>query len=80
LHAVCVEHTRLVRAGRATAPGAWRSNARDSRFEATPLAFATIGNGEQDGSPGDWITTVRLLLDADADRQDLWVTDKPLAR
>ena len=30
-------------------------DARDDRFEATPLAFATVGSGEQAGKPGDWI-------------------------
>ena len=29
-------------------------DARDTRFEATPLAFATVGSGEQAGEPGDW--------------------------
>ena len=29
-------------------------DARDGRFDATPLAFATVGSGEQAGNPGDW--------------------------
>ncbi|MGD3112294.1 ankyrin repeat domain-containing protein [Streptomyces sp. YGL11-2] len=55
-------------------------DARDTRFEATPLAFATVGSGEQDGEPGDWIATVRLLLEAGACRRDVWVTGKPPSR
>jgi ankyrin repeat protein len=52
-------------------------DARDDRFEATPLAFATVGSGEQAGKPGDWQETVRLLVEAGASRQDVWVTGKP---
>lgn len=55
-------------------------DARDGRFDATPLAFATVGSGEQDGEPGDWITTVRLLLEAGASRHDVWIADKPPSR
>lgn len=52
-------------------------DARDDRFEATPLAFATVGSGEQEGEPGDWIAAVRLLLKAGASRKDVWITGKP---
>lgn len=52
-------------------------DARDGRFEATALAFATVGSGEQDGEPGDWVTTVRLLLQAGARDRDVWIADKP---
>ncbi|HEX5117633.1 MAG TPA: ankyrin repeat domain-containing protein [Pseudonocardiaceae bacterium] len=52
-------------------------DARDARFEATPLAFATVGSGDRDGQPGTWVDTVRLLLDAGATRHDVWVSDKP---
>lgn len=52
-------------------------DARDSRFDATPLAYATVGSREQDGEPGDWIRTVRLLIDAGASREGVWVTGKP---
>jgi ankyrin repeat protein len=55
-------------------------DARDARFEATPLAFATVGSGEQVGEPGDWVATVRLLLAAGADRRDVWITGKPPSR
>lgn len=55
-------------------------DARDARFDATPLAFATVGSGEQDGELGDWVATVRLLLEAGADRRDVWVTGKPPSR
>ena len=52
-------------------------DARDDRFDCTPLAFATVGSGEQAGKPGDWIGTVRLLVDAGASRDGVWISDKP---
>ncbi len=52
-------------------------DARDARFDATPLAFATVGSGEQAGKPGDWPETVRLLIEAGASRQGVWITGKP---
>jgi ankyrin repeat protein len=52
-------------------------DARDGRFDATPLAFATVGSGEQAGKRGDWIETVRLLIDSAASREGAWVADKP---
>ncbi len=52
-------------------------DARDARFDGTPLAFATVGSGERSGRPGDWIETVRLLVEAGADRHDVWVSEKP---
>ena len=52
-------------------------NGRDGRFDATPLAFATVGSGEQRGKPGDWVLTVRLLIGAGASREDVWITEKP---
>jgi ankyrin repeat protein len=51
-------------------------DARDTRFDASPLAFATVGSGEQAGKPGDWIESVRLLLDAGSSRQDVWISGK----
>lgn len=51
--------------------------ARDGQFDGTPLAFATVGSGEQAGKPGDWVETVRLLLRADAPKRDVWVVGKP---
>ena len=50
---------------------------RDDRFDATPLAYATVGSGEQAGKPGEWIETVRLLIDAGASRDGVWISDKP---
>jgi ankyrin repeat protein len=52
-------------------------DARDARFDATPLCFATVGSREQAGKPGDWIATVRLLIDAGASREGVWVAEKP---
>jgi ankyrin repeat protein len=52
-------------------------DARDGGFDSTPLAFATVGSGEQAGKPGDWIETVRLLIEAGAARHDVWISGKP---
>jgi ankyrin repeat protein len=52
-------------------------DARDDRFDSTPLAFATVGSREQAGRPGDWITTVRLLIEAGASREGVWIPGKP---
>jgi ankyrin repeat protein len=52
-------------------------DARDSRFDSTPLAFATVGSREQAGRPGDWITTVQLLIEAGASREGVWIPGKP---
>jgi ankyrin repeat protein len=52
-------------------------DARDARFDSTPLAFATVGSGERAGKPGDWIETVRQLINAGASRQDVWISGKP---
>lgn len=52
-------------------------DARDGRFDSTPLAFATVGSREQTGTPGDWITTVRLLIEAGAAREGVWIPGKP---
>jgi Ankyrin repeats (many copies)/Ankyrin repeat len=52
-------------------------DARDAQFDATPLAFATVGSGERAGQPGDWTGTVTLLIEAGASRQDVWVSGKP---
>ncbi len=52
-------------------------DARDDRFDATPLAAATVGSGERYGKPGNWIETVRLLIGAGASRQGVWISGKP---
>jgi ankyrin repeat protein len=52
-------------------------DARDTRFGATPLAFATVGSGEHAGQLGDWAETIRLLIDAGASRDDGWISGKP---
>jgi ankyrin repeat protein len=52
-------------------------DARDANFDATPLAFATVGSGEQAGQPGNWIETVRLLIEAGASREGVWISGKP---
>ena len=51
--------------------------ALDARFDGTPLAYATVGSGERAGQPGNWIETVRLLIDAGASRDDVWISGKP---
>jgi len=52
-------------------------DARDARFNSTPLAFATVGSGEQAGTPGNWMEVVRSLVDAGASRSGVWIGDKP---
>jgi len=52
-------------------------DARDARFDATPLCYATVGSREQAGKPGDWIQTVRLLIGAGASREGVWISGKP---
>jgi ankyrin repeat protein len=52
-------------------------DARDERFESTALAFATVGSGERAGQPGDWTGTVRLLIEAGASRDGVWIAGKP---
>lgn len=52
-------------------------DARDDNFDGTPLAYATVGSGERAGQPGNWIDTVRLLVDAGASRQGVWISAKP---
>jgi ankyrin repeat protein len=52
-------------------------DAHDARFDGTPLAYATVGSGERAGEPGNWIETVRLLIDAGASRDDVWISGKP---
>jgi ankyrin repeat protein len=49
----------------------------DARFDGTPLAYATVGSGERAGQPGNWTETVRLLIDAGASRDDVWIPGKP---
>jgi Ankyrin repeats (many copies) len=52
-------------------------DARDARFDGTPLAYATVGSGERADRPGDWAETIRLLIDAGASRDDVWISGKP---
>jgi ankyrin repeat protein len=52
-------------------------NARDGRFDGTPLAFATVGSREQAGTPGDWAKTVCLLIESGASREGVWIPGKP---
>ena len=52
-------------------------DARDGRFDGTPLGFATVGSGEQAGQAGDWAETVRVLIEAGASRHDVWISGKP---
>jgi ankyrin repeat protein len=52
-------------------------DALDANFDATPLAFATVGSGEQAGKPGNWIEVVRQLIEAGASRQEVWISGKP---
>jgi len=51
--------------------------ARDDNFDGTPLSYATVGSGESAGKPGDWTGTIRLLVDAGASRDGVWISAKP---
>jgi ankyrin repeat protein len=51
-------------------------DARDERFDSTPLTFATVGSRERQNdadTTGDWIATVRALIDAGATRDGVWL-------
>lgn len=50
---------------------------RDTRLDATPLAFATVGSGELAGQTGNWIQVVRALVEAGAPRGCVWISGKP---
>ncbi|MDX6415723.1 MAG: hypothetical protein QOG28_343 [Trebonia sp.] len=50
---------------------------RDTRFDATPLAFATVGSGELAGQTGNWIQVVRALVEAGAPIGGVWISGKP---
>jgi len=52
-------------------------DARDARFDSTPLVFATVGSGEQAGLARHWIEVVQLLVDAGASREGVWIAEKP---
>jgi Ankyrin repeats (many copies) len=52
-------------------------DALDEQFDSTALTFATVGSGERAGKPGDWTGTVRLLIEAGASRDGVWITAKP---
>jgi ankyrin repeat protein len=52
-------------------------NARDDRFDSTPLASATVGSGAQEGTPGGWVETVKLLIGSGASREGVWISGKP---
>ena len=53
--------------------------AHDSTFGGTPLSWATVGSGRTspDDPTGDWVATVKALLDAGANPCDAWVATKP---
>lgn len=41
------------------------------------MASATVGSGAQEGTPGDWVETVKLLIEAGASREGVWISGKP---
>jgi ankyrin repeat protein len=53
--------------------------AKDTSWGATPLCWATVGSGFRLGhAPStDWPATVRVLIEAGASTEGIWVTDKP---
>lgn len=54
-------------------------NARDGAWQATPLAWATVGSGEATRSlPGaDWAGAIRMLMAAGVSTEGAWVEGKP---
>lgn len=53
--------------------------ARDTTWEATPLCWATVGSGfgiRHNPNP-DWVATVRLLIEAGASTDGVWLAGKP---
>jgi ankyrin repeat protein len=50
---------------------------RDTRFDSTPLAFATVGSGERAGQSVNWVAVVRAFVDAGASRDGVWISGKP---
>jgi ankyrin repeat protein len=54
-------------------------DARDTSFDATPLAWATVGSGERFGHDPDpdFVATVQTLIDAGANPDGVWVSAKP---
>ena len=52
-------------------------DARDDNYHGTPLGYATDSSGESRRSDGDWAATIRLLLEAGADRTGVWVPSMP---
>jgi ankyrin repeat protein len=52
-------------------------DARDGQWQCTPLCFALVGSGERPAFSGESVATVRLLLDAGAERTGVWIDGKP---
>lgn len=50
---------------------------RDLQFQSTALAWATVGSGEREGRPGDWVGTVEALVTGGASTAGAWVASKP---
>lgn len=52
--------------------------ARDHRFQSTPLSWAMVGSGQPPRDrPGDWVATVELLFDAGTRADGGWTAAKP---
>ncbi len=52
-------------------------DARDANFDGTPLGYATVGSGECVGQPGQWIETLRMLIEAGTSGDGVWISSKP---
>ncbi len=52
-------------------------DAHDANYHGTPLGYAIVTSGESPRSDGDWAATVRILLEAGADRTGVWVPGTP---
>jgi len=53
--------------------------APDTSWQATPLCWATVGSGFRLGHcpEPDWVATVRILIDAGASTEGVWIGGKP---
>lgn len=50
---------------------------RDLQFRSTALCWATVGSGEREGRPGDWVGAIQALVAAGASTAGAWVASKP---
>jgi ankyrin repeat protein len=52
-------------------------DARDANYNGTPLGYAAVTSGERRDTKGEWAATVRVLLEAGADRTGIPIPGMP---